>query len=650
MAFNPLRVSFAHSWLLCTSDSNGDVTVRKKAIAQGDPRFTINELNFFFNFVRRHNFLYYCQLTDHDSNVVRDNTVHYHVCNFFTGMDFAWRRFFGRRSRSVFDSQYIKLTFSMDTRVRNPGEAVEPKDLLMDTTNCEPGFLKLLPVTHELWTRVSVQEKTGIHLKHFGQCESHEHEDSLTGILSSWPNCVNRWQKRTWLWPSEVAIQEVLASPCYVKPAMFGVHDFKLDTSTIWEYCFSLADHILYIKYIPHSAKVFYFIAVDLLQFVFSGGDLLNKLHWKTLFFLMLERTDIDKLKQQPGACFFSMLDLLHSFLKKKFFPDFYMPEKNTLCVNKLDEHCQHWHLQQLELLMRYPFQMMFHALDRHNLQEVSIFMKLTDELVTLVVDRPFEMSKWPYVDWLVPIMAQGVRRWIELELYSHADNLINVWYRELRHQHVDGYYELSDYVQVALNYSTDYGRWLFAFYLDSLYHTNWLQCIMHDDDRVPLGNVLGNDEDCLTRVIDKKLSDIYCPQYLLYSNQVRFLLKFTYLLDVALNSPETAIHVSYNFLKCSANDILLGVMSEKRNQEYSFDLGYLYQLFVYLYRLLYASQTVGQFCDLMDLFDRTCSCLGSETSMKLVAKLWGYFGNTEEMERCLAVVDAIAKEHSTKV
>lgn len=554
------------------------------------------------------------------------------------------------QSRSAFNSRYLKLTFSMDTRVRNPGEAVEPKDLLMDTTNCEPGFLKLLPVTHELWTQVSVQEKSGIHLKHFGQFESHEHEDSLTGILSSWPTCVKRWQKRTWNWPSEVAIQEVLASPCHVKPARFGDHDYKLDTSTIWEYCFSLADHILYIKYIPHSAKVFYFIAVDLLQFMFFHGSLLNKHHWKTLFFFMLERTAIDKLKQQPGACFFSMLDFLDSFLKKKFFPDFYMPEKNILCVNKLDEDCQHWHLQQLALLKRYPFQLMFHALDRHNLQEVSVFMKLTDELIKLVVDRPFERSKWPYVDWLVPIMAEGVWRWIELELYSHADSFISVWYRELRHQHADGIYELTDYVTIALNYCNDSGRWLFAFYLDSLYHTNWLQYIMHDYDCVPLGNVLGNDEDCLTRVTDKKLSDIFCPQYLLYSNHVSFLLKFTRLLDVALKSPETAIRVSYNFLKCSANDILLGIVSEKRNQEYSFNLGYLYQLFVYLYHLLYESQTVSQFFDLMDLFDRTCRCLGTEDGMKLVAKLWGYFGNSEEMERCLAVANAIAVEHSTQV
>lgn len=144
----------------------------------------------------------------------------------------------------------------------------------------------------------------------------------------SWPSQGRAWVKRNRLWPSQEIIDDIVLSGCHLVPVASKQSSFP---ELEWRLSFSKAEKKL-AKLLTNVQRKVYLITKALHYTHLKAFGVLSTYLLKTALFWHCEK-EYSRLWQQGeiGSCFLSYVKLLISYLEKRNWPHYFIPENNLI-------------------------------------------------------------------------------------------------------------------------------------------------------------------------------------------------------------------------------------------------------------------------------------------------------------------------------
>ena len=144
----------------------------------------------------------------------------------------------------------------------------------------------------------------------------------------SWPSQGRAWAKRDRLWPSQEIIDDIVLSGCHLVPVASKQSCLP---QLEWRMSFSKAEKKL-AKLLTELQRKVYLITKALHYTHLKAFGVLSTYLLKTALFWHCEREYLEVWQQREiGSCFLSYVELLISYLEKRNWPHYFIPENNLI-------------------------------------------------------------------------------------------------------------------------------------------------------------------------------------------------------------------------------------------------------------------------------------------------------------------------------
>ena len=154
--------------------------------------------------------------------------------------------------------------------------------------------------------------------------------------ITEWPlklaeELQNRANRSEWL--SSDFVDSIIKEGCQVVPIP---HKKSSCPELEWRLSFSLSEVRIARELVTDKQRQCYLFLKILRKQTMKQLETLSSYHCKTIFLYSCERLPVSVWEERPGSCLIYMLDCLIECIRKRFFPSYFVPERNM--INHLTE------------------------------------------------------------------------------------------------------------------------------------------------------------------------------------------------------------------------------------------------------------------------------------------------------------------------
>ena len=431
------------------------------------------------------------------------------------------------------DVDCTMLVSVTDSFAGDNGMGLTKRDLILDHTECRPGYTRLIPVKPCVWMKNVKEGLNGkVYLKQLHMRKTKEKQNTrLLAFKCWWPEAASKWlnRERKHGWPPESLITKIKATACRVVPLS---HPFSAEKDIEWKFCFDLAAKILAKEATSKIQRSCFQLFWLLINHCLGSQSKLSYSHLKTVFFCTCERIDQTTWDREPASCVSEMVHYLTDCLETRFLPCYYVNTNNT--VDDFSDSDLTYHADRLKHLQNNILAHVYFMLDKKG-QIVANLFSVFDEIISdfqrytahMDVNRSIE-------ECFLPNIVQYTSSHASPKLYSRLLDIVIEVSAELETTFSYKITVKDLLLKIVQTLSLEKG-WLCAFFVDQKLHLALTDRVCEGLTRVSLLDYVGTDIlDYITAVGD----DIKVPEELATIDNIATLVNdFTKLLkdDLAL-------------------------------------------------------------------------------------------------------------------
>lgn len=439
------------------------------------------------------------------------------------------------------DGECILLGTVLDTVAAATRTNANKKDLIFDSSECRPGYTRLIPIKSCVWMQYVKEGANGkIYLKHLHplrkEASSSEHASYCPRLLAfkcHWPDAASEWleRERQQSWPPINFIARIEEIACRVVPLS---HPFSREKDIEWKFCFDIAAQILSREATTITQRSCFKLFRILVDCSLGSKTKIAYSHLQSVFFYTCEKIQQKTWAREPAKCVSEMLCYLHESIERRYLPCYFL--KNNNIIDDFSESEIGFHAERLKILRQHFFVSMYFILDRKG-QIVANLHLLVDELVTdfqrYSVHNDLRRS---VTECFLHCIVQHARIYAAPKYYCRMLDTLVEASSELETTFSYTITVKDLFLKVLQTLSLDTG-WLAAFYIDQKLQLSLQEYVCEGLNTVSLLNFLGSD---LLKYITHIGNDIRVPEELVAIDRVTtFVNDFTTLLkdDLSLGS-----------------------------------------------------------------------------------------------------------------